>query len=461
MMQGIPSAIDSDAEDVVWRLQTAAALWERGDRAHALVWLRRAAEAADRGKTPERAKELQRSAWILETEHGSTDTDVDDKGERLEGWDRTTPIVEAGDSSHNESKPVGGPAHPLPSFPLRDLDDQEPVEPGLTHRAPAVKTEAPTEGGPIPTDEPPRGQTPTAHRQPVRPPPLPQHADRVATHGRPTVPVAEETFKGFGLGSGEGFGEGSGASVEAEGPSLTLDGVEAFFDLPDEARRAFAQSATLRRFSEGEQFGSFALVYVLEGAVEVSATVVDAPAARLTKGNVLRARGSCEEILPLRLCPTSAGLVALWSEEAVADAFRSCPWVEGDLRAASDRVLASVGITIGPLGDRLDVQMREQMMDRLTLWRLSPREVAVDAGSAVPGILLVGVGCVDLVRDGAVVGVVRSGEFVFAEQILNAGLAPSTAQAGAPGAVLLFGDRNVAQELLVTLPPLLEVFAGM
>ena len=45
-MQEIPPTKDTDAEDVVWALQTADALWKRGERIDALVWLRRAAQAA-------------------------------------------------------------------------------------------------------------------------------------------------------------------------------------------------------------------------------------------------------------------------------------------------------------------------------------------------------------------------------------------------------------------------------
>ena len=40
-MLGIPPAKDSDAEDVVWGLQTAETLWKRGERIDAVVWLRR------------------------------------------------------------------------------------------------------------------------------------------------------------------------------------------------------------------------------------------------------------------------------------------------------------------------------------------------------------------------------------------------------------------------------------
>src|SRR5204862_637586 len=64
-MPGIPSAKDSDAEDVVWGLQTADALWKRGERIDALVWLRRAAQAAGDANDDDRAVELARFAAEL------------------------------------------------------------------------------------------------------------------------------------------------------------------------------------------------------------------------------------------------------------------------------------------------------------------------------------------------------------------------------------------------------------
>ena len=45
-MNGIPAAQDTDVEDVIWALETAEALWRRGERVDAIVWVRRAAQAA-------------------------------------------------------------------------------------------------------------------------------------------------------------------------------------------------------------------------------------------------------------------------------------------------------------------------------------------------------------------------------------------------------------------------------
>src|ERR1700727_370293 len=64
-MHSIPTAIDSDAEDVIWALQTADALWKREERVDAIVWLRRAAQAAGEAEDDDRALVLARGAAEL------------------------------------------------------------------------------------------------------------------------------------------------------------------------------------------------------------------------------------------------------------------------------------------------------------------------------------------------------------------------------------------------------------
>jgi hypothetical protein len=244
--------------------------------------------------------------------------------------------------------------------------------------------------------------------------------------------------------------------------TLDLSEVEAFSDLPEDARETFAKAATISRITAGEEVSGFALAYVMAGEVDVAATLVDATASHLTKGGVLRARGTPTENVPLRLvCTTPEGCVAVWTDDAVTEAFTSCPWVEDDLRAASDYVQTLAGVTMGPLGDRLDAMLRDLVTSRLTVRSLLAGEVLVEAGSVVPGIVVVGVGRLELFDKDSVVRVVRSGEFLFPEQILGAGPAPYGARAGAGGALVMAGDRRTAQELMVTVPPLLEILAGM
>src|ERR1700733_1534487 len=64
-MEGIPPAHDTDVEDVAWALQTAEALWKRNERVDAIVWLRRAAQAAGEADDDDRAFELASDAAEL------------------------------------------------------------------------------------------------------------------------------------------------------------------------------------------------------------------------------------------------------------------------------------------------------------------------------------------------------------------------------------------------------------
>ncbi|HEY1957873.1 MAG TPA: hypothetical protein VGH28_19770 [Polyangiaceae bacterium] len=61
----IPKVRDDDPEDVSWALSTAATSFARGDRAEALKWLRRAAEAASEADRDARALELAKAAADL------------------------------------------------------------------------------------------------------------------------------------------------------------------------------------------------------------------------------------------------------------------------------------------------------------------------------------------------------------------------------------------------------------
>lgn len=249
------------------------------------------------------------------------------------------------------------------------------------------------------------------------------------------------------------------AALEAP---LDLAMFEAFADLPDEARDEFALAAQDEVYAQGEEVSGFALALVVQGGADVAATIVDAPAARLETGSILRARGTIEAHVPMRLvASTSRARIATWPKEAVEAAFAACSWVEDDLRAASDRVQTLVGATMGPFGERLDAMLRAIVTDKLVVKSLSPGEILVAQGKPVPGFVVVGVGILELVTDDGKKAEVGAGEFLFGDAILSAAPAPATARAGGQGALILFGNRMVAQELLVTCPPLLEIFAGM
>jgi len=241
-----------------------------------------------------------------------------------------------------------------------------------------------------------------------------------------------------------------------------LLGVEGLTDLPDDARDAFARQAVVHELRRNDEITNFALALVLDGSVEVSATIVDAPADRLETGAILRCRGTIDAVKPIRL--TSAvnrARVATWGEKEVTEAFRSCPWVEDELRVAADRTQALVGATIGPLGERLDPALRADVISRMHLRVLDEHEVFAKAGAPIPGLLVVGGGELELFGpQGASEGrVLRSGDFLFPGEVLRGSPAPSSVRAAKGVALVLVADWGVAQELLLTCPPLLELFA--
>ncbi len=364
---------------------------------------------------------------------------------------------------------ASAPSAPKAPSPPRPLAPSAPRVP-VPRPKPAPSPPAPpVEAAPPPQPEPPAPSYPTP--PPPTPPVERRDSDSTSVVHVPSIPPKQQSMPPpvtpipppmEAAPSEPAAPEVPPPAPPAEEKALELENVEPFGDLPDDARDAFARAAKVSDVAEGDEVSSFALAYIVNGSFDVAATVVDAPAVRLADGAVLRSRGTTEEGVPMRLiCANGTGRVATWTTEAVEEAFRTCPWVEDDLRSAADRVQTLVGITIGPLGERLDASIREQIVGRLTLRPLGPSEIVVNAGEVVPGLLLVGVGELELVQGEKVSGTVGSGEFLFPTEVLGAGAAPATARAGSGGALIMFGDRKIAQELLVTCPPLLEVFAGM
>lgn len=596
-MDGIPPSAHSDTEDVVWALQTADALWKRNEHGDAIVWLRRAAQAAGDAQDDDRALALARSAaelseWVERSPSAGPIPDATDPPPTpavksaaeahaglLDPWAEDGHGEEASAGASASAKAVTGelftpPAaeedeestqifveggsHPsaehyldvdsslVESIPPSHFDESDdevitsartlaaitgevkvpaelretgatsasrekrpspPPPPALPKVAPPPPPRPPSPSAPAlgasaprkPPPPPPPRVPPRA--APPRPPPVPprppQPARTTAASARDdesvTLKVSAETAKAAAPPApiqaaarppaprpvqaaeappapvpapapAEASAPLSPPADDATPPGIDLSPMEAFADLPDDARDAFARAAEIHDLKSEEETSGFALAVVMEGEVDVAATIVDAAAERLKPFAVLRAQGTFGEGLPLRLvAATEHAKVATWDARAVEEAFRTCPWVEDDLRAAANRTHAIVGITMGPLADRLDASIRKQITDRLEVQSLEPGHVLVKKGEPMPGIVLVGVGSLDVVGDdGEVTGAVSAGEFLFSTSVFAGSAAPATARAStSDGAVILHADRNVAQELLVTCPPLLEVLAGM
>jgi hypothetical protein len=478
-MPGIPPALDTDTEDVTWALQTAEALWKRSERVDALVWLRRAAQAAGEAEQDDRALELAHDAaelaeWLAGqpqlTEESlsafplsnvrafatvvdeSRTTHPDDVEEvSVEITEDAPPLArERMDTPAFSDDP---PAAALPPLVFASLPVPTPP--------PRVPSAAEKHAGMLDpwADGDSRPQVSEAKQGTLSRPPTasrPDEVDEVVTSAPPIAAVPARAHR---------HTTPPQPSVRPRPPvkPVDLSSIDAFSDLPDDARDAFARAALVQQLSRDEEISGFALAVVLDGSLDLAATIVDTVAMRMEAQSVIRARGTTEHIAPIRLVAVSdSARVATWSEQSVEEAFRTCPWVEDDLRAAGDRFQALVGVTMGPLGERFDPQLRAQVASRLSLVALSEHEVFAARGSPIPGLLVVGAGELELVdADGAPNGIVlRAGDFLFPNEVLLAAPAPNTVRASKGGALVLFADRRIAQELLVTCPPLLEIFGG-
>jgi hypothetical protein len=457
-MRSIPPALATDTEDVTWALQTAEALWKRNERVDALVWLRRAAQAAGEAEHDDRALELAHDAaelteWIAtQRDHHENepaevdDTDVDEVDEVedvslqiplesapsfRDALDTPTAPDESGGrfTTDTERVPSAAEKHAGMLDPWAEADARAQVRSSKApSKRPHVSTRAPSfEPDEVVTSAPPINRA--ALPGPARPTPA------------SGTPRAKRMESGVDLAD--------------------IDGLS---DLPDDARDDFARAAVVRELSNGEEISGFALAVILDGTVDLAATIVDATAQRLVVGGVVRSRGTINRAWPLRLVAASdTARVATWDDAAVADAFRTCPWVEDELCSAGDRLQALVGVTMGPLGERFDPMLRAQVANKLTVRALAEHEVFATKGDPIPGLLVVGAGELELLgENGTPDGtVLRAGDFLFPNEVLLAGSAPRTVRAGTGGSLVLFADRHLAQELLVTCPPLLEIFAGM
>jgi hypothetical protein len=280
-------------------------------------------------------------------------------------------------------------------------------------------------------------------------PSLPE-ADEADQRDEVAEAAAEETVD---TSVEEGESEPAGPALEVS----ELEDADSLSDLPEDALEMLAGAATVMTLERGEEVSGFALALILEGEVDVASMLLDVAAFRMKAKRALRSSGHTKHDMPIRLIGTkSSARLALWTDDVVERALAPCPWVEEELRQSADEVLAQVGIMLGPLGDRLDAHLRSSVMSRLSMKHLSQGELVVEQGKSLPGIIVVGVGQLEK-SDGSV----GPGEFLFPECVLGAGAAPMTVRAGEGGALVFAADRMTAQELLVTCPPLLEIFAGM
>jgi CRP-like cAMP-binding protein len=98
---------------------------------------------------------------------------------------------------------------------------------------------------------------------------------------------------------------------------------------------------------------------------------------------------------------------------------------------------------------------------RLEVRALQPGEVLLKQGASIPSLFVVGGGRLVVERTASSEpDELLPGGFVFADKMMSAKTAPATVVAGDQGALVLYAPRSVAHELMMSVPPLLEVLAG-
>jgi hypothetical protein len=249
-------------------------------------------------------------------------------------------------------------------------------------------------------------------------------------------------------------------TTEPELPTPLMAALSALPFTPAQ-RKALAAIAIVDELASEEDVSVSCLALVVQGRASAQATVADITAGSLKAGDVLYAKSSIAETLSLRLVAESdATIVAHWDHAADA-VLAETPELVETLKRSSNRTQAIAGSSMGLVGERLDDNLRMLALEKLEVRVLAPNEIIAPQGQPVPGMVIIGVGAVDLGGDNGNAQRLGPGDFLFATEVLGGGAAPTTARAGSKGAIVLFGGRGVAQELLVTCPPLLEVFAGM
>ena len=250
---------------------------------------------------------------------------------------------------------------------------------------------------------------------------------------------------------------------EPPGPPIDAERIAAvrgLEDLTPEIHAELGARARSKTLEPDEEVGGYGLLWVMKGMVMVMPTIADVVIGYATEGQTVFARGNLETNVALRAVGGPEGAeVAVWQPEHFETVLEKCPWVADELRAVADRFQTLAGASMGLLGERLDDSMRAMVTERAEVKLLLAGDVIFEQGKPVVGLYVVGGGEIELVRNGRVERKLGPGDLLFSSAVLSHDPAPALARAGAAGALVLFFDRMTTHELVVSVPPLLELVA--
>jgi len=512
-----PEPLEDDDDDVAWALQTAKVQWTRGGHADAIVWLTRAADTADQLGNVWRASDLRRMADELAAylarpsrrppmplpRFESGDLLVD---ELLAAHDDSGVVTSAPPRSRSapprspppaplpprtvppapmprSAPPRSAPPAPLPSFArideaefeddivLEDDDDggdatnleiAELRDSDIELRDSAVElrdseVELSVDGHD--DDEIADDALDLPASAPARYSPAPGH-HAYDPEELPTQPHIDSNRFPLSL-LGPPVPAPPAPEEDPHVADVLLGEVHGLEDVPPEGQAILAHEARIERLGTDEEISSFGLALVLRGGVKVMPAIADLACARAAKGEIVWSEGNLEDGVALRLVASEdATEVAVWEAELLKGIVRDYPWVVEDLRALADRFQALAGVAMGPMGERLDDSLRAMVTERCEIKRLLPGELLTTKGKAVGGMYIMAAGRLEIMDDDQVESELGPGDFLFGAQVLSNGKAPNDARAGKGGALVLFASRSIAHELLLSVPPLLEIFAS-
>lgn len=251
---------------------------------------------------------------------------------------------------------------------------------------------------------------------------------------------------------------------ESEGPpqinGLALEDAEIVADLPEDAQRLLVATAEMHSIDGNESLLlEEGIALVTEGAIHVMLDGSEVSAARVGVGAVVAIDGSLGR-QPLELvADASVPRIAVWPQDTLDAAMSDCPWVIDDLRVLADRFQAQAGAGQGEMGGRLDDALRSAVYERLEVRVLHAGEVVAEKGKALSGLFIVAGGQLLATFEDSTETLV-AGQFVYAGCVIGADPSPADVVAGPNGALALFASRPVAHELMMSVPPLLEILAG-
>ena len=302
-----------------------------------------------------------------------------------------------------------------------------------------------------PVHIPPPPRTPTVHPQPSQPPP--QSNRLKTTLGFPSVQPPPKVVHAPAL---------SGAPFTGKTVLLDPSQFEVLADVPDDAREALVRQSEKVALLPDEVASAPAMVIVMQGELEVRApgfvTHLDVISAGQVR--VLVAFAPADGSLLVVGGPKGARYLSL-GLDAIELLRAAAPWVVQELEPASDDLHVVAGLLRGRFGRRLDGAMIEAILSRAKTMRLAPGAKVVKQGEAVRALILVGAGELTM-RGGddaesAILDTVPVGDFLFATELLGRRASPATVRAGDRGALVIVATRAATEELLVTVPPLLEL----